>query len=269
MAEVFRSKLPEARQRFLSQVVDHGLTCGLRRPEEFLRHFAPLSIMQALAGEPDRRARILEITVGVRAKVALRKSPESSAEDLQIALDEGVTDAAAVVATFAPDDRVRFLDAQLVWTYVVEPCFWLHTATSSERLGAIREHTAYIVATALEQGLVGPRDVVRAISVPTLVEFLPRDDVAGVLERALLDGRDGVPFSEATLLEVVGLRTLVDHVPLATIWEWVIGAKIAVPHGLATDNEILFDAREAHPDADERTVITGGPPTPRAAGGKA
>ena len=64
MDAAFTSKLPEPRQRFLAQVVEHGLTTGLRTPEEFLRHFSPTTIMHALADEPARRARILETTIG-------------------------------------------------------------------------------------------------------------------------------------------------------------------------------------------------------------
>ena len=89
---------------------------------------------------------------------------------------------------------------------------------------------------------------------------MPRDDIANLLERALLDGRDRTPFSEKTMLDVLGIRTLIDHVPLATVWEWVIGAKIAAPLGFASDGEPLFDEREAHPDAQDVTVIVGGAP---------
>lgn len=263
MEFAFRSKLPEPRQRFLAQVVEHGLATGLRTPAEFLRHFSPVTIMHALAQEPARRARILEATVGTRPRIALKKSPESSGEDLVIALEEGETDAATVVATFEPDDRVRFLDPQYLWAFVVEPRFWLHTATSTERVLNIRAHTSYIVECAMEESLVNHRDVVRALSVPTLVEFLPRDELANILERALLDGRDRTPFSERTMLDVVGLRALFDHIPLATVWEWVIGAKIAAPLGLLPDTEPLFDEREAHPDApNDETVIVGGAPEP-------
>ncbi|MBX7079692.1 MAG: hypothetical protein K1X88_10930 [Nannocystaceae bacterium] len=258
MAFEFRSKLPQPRQRFLAAVVEHGLHSGLRTPDEFLRHFSPVTIMLALGDEPTLRARILETTVGTRPRIALKKSPESSGEDLRIALEEGETDAATVMRTFEPDDRIRFLDNQFVWAFVVEPRFWLHTATSTERLQAIRAHTAYVLEAALAEGLVSHREIVRAISVPTLVEYLPRDEVANVIERALLDGRDRTPFAETTIFDVVGLRTVVDHVPLATIWEWVIGAKIASPAGFAPDTEPLFDEREAHPDAHDVTVISGG-----------
>ncbi len=59
---------------------------------------------------------------------------------------------------------------------------------------------------------------------------------------------------------MLGVRAIIDHVPLATVWEWVIGAKIAAPLGFAGDAEPLFDEREAHPDAQDVTVIVGGAP---------
>ena len=71
--------------------------------------------------EPERRGRILEATTGLRSRIASKKSPESSAEDLQIALDEGITTPATVVAQLSPDDRVRFLDAQMLWAFIIEP----------------------------------------------------------------------------------------------------------------------------------------------------
>ncbi|HET6584494.1 MAG TPA: hypothetical protein VFG69_13625 [Nannocystaceae bacterium] len=257
MEFTFRSKLPEAKQRFLAQVVEHGLALGLRTPEEFLRHFSPQTIMHALADDPARRARILEITVGVRPRVALKKTPESSGDDLRIALEEGETTPTAVLSTFDPDDRVRFLDHQYLWAFVAEVRMLLHTATSAERLNNLRAHTSYIIATAIDEGLATHRDVVRAISVATLVEAMPRDEITSILERALLDGRDRTPFSERTLLEVITLRALVDHVALSTVWDWVIGMKVAVPCGFVSDTEPLFDEREAHPDAQEVTVIVG------------
>ena len=95
--------------------------------------------------------------------------------------------------------------------------------------------------------LLTARDVVTAISVPTLVDRLPREDVANVLERALEDGRQDTPFMDESFFEVVPLDSVVTHVPLATLWNWVLGAKIGRVYGLSTEDE-LFDSNEAHPD---------------------
>ena len=251
------SELPEAQQRFLSQVVEHGLAIGLRTPEDFLGHFSARAIMLALAGEPEIRARILQETVGLRERIALRKSPESSGEDLQIALDEEVTDAATVVSLLRPDERVRFLDNRALWTYVMAPRPWLESRDGL-RLERVREHTAFIVRTALDEQLVSARDVVSAISVPTLVKHLPREDVSGLLERALLGGRLGDAFTDDALMQALGVHTLAEHIPLPTIWEWVIETKIAIPLGLASEDSSAFDEGEDAPiDAsqDETVII--------------
>ena len=256
------STLTPGLPRFLSKVVQHGLDTGLRKPEDFLRHFSPRRIMSALAQEPERRARILEATTGLRARIATKKSPASSAEDLQIALDENITDAATVIGLLTPDDRVRFLDAQMLWAFVIEPGYGAGTVELGEQIPEIREHTAFIIETALEEGLINHQDVVNAISVNTLVDRLPRSELAAVFERVLEEGREGMAFTEDLLFQMVPMSIVVSHVPLATLWKWVVTAKIAVPTGLEPDpvaeqaaaqsnkeDEALFDEREAHPDA--------------------
>jgi hypothetical protein len=254
----FESRLSEARDRFLARVIEHGFVASVRTAADFLRHFPPAAIMHALASDPDRRARILQETIGLRPRIALKKTPESSGEDLQIALEEGETDAASIVRLFHPDDRVRFLDARLLWAYVVESSHVGGEARQPEVLKAIRSHTAFIIEEALREALLRPRDVITGIGVPALVDRLPREEIATLLERALDDGRDELPFLDATLLDLVSLPTICTHVPLATLWDWVIGAKIAVPLQLLGEEaaeDFLFDATEAHPDASKQVTV--------------
>ena len=246
------SRLPDAKDRFLSIVLDHSLSTGLKTPAEFLHAFPPEAIMMALAEHPTRRAHILEKTVGIRPRIGLRKSPASSGEDLQIALDEGETDAATVLTLFEPDDRVRFLEATALWAFVRDARYW-STLPPADELELVYQHTAFILATAVQQELITSADIIRAISIQTLVHYLPRDEVAAIIERAVTERE---LITEARLYDAIGLEMLTRNVPLATIWEWVIGAKIAAPHGLVGD-EPLFDEREAHPDvhSHEVTVI--------------
>jgi len=267
-SEGFESQLSPGLPRFLAHVVEHALYMGLRRPEDFLRHFSPRSIMRALAAEPERRGRILEATTGLRSRIASKKSPESSAEDLQIALDEGITTPATVVAQLSSDDRVRFLDAQMLWAFIIEPGYGGGAAEHGELIPEIREHTAFIIEQALEEGLITHRDVVSAISVPTLVDRLPRSELATVFERVLEEGRGGMAFTDELLFQLVPMPVIVTHVALATLWNWLITTKIAVPLGLMVDqveppheeDDALFDEREAHPDASasDVTVIIDG-----------
>ncbi len=250
------SQLAPGLPRFLAAVVEHAMHHQLRKAEDFLRHFSPRSIMRALAQEPERRGRILEATTGLRSRIATKKSPDSSAEDLQIALDEKITDAATVVSLLSPDDRVRFLDAQMLWAFVMEPGYAGGSPDHGEQIPEIREHTTFIIERAMLEGLITHRDIVNAISVNTLVDRLPRTELAAVFERVLEEGREGMAFTDELLFQMVPLPVIVAHVPLATLWNWVIVAKLAVPLGLMADpvtaseeEGALFDEREAHPDA--------------------
>ena len=234
-------------------MVDQVLALELKTPSQFMAAFSPATIMEALAEHPTRRAHILEKTVGIRPKVGLKKSPASSGEDLKIALDEGETDAATVLELFEPDDRIRFLETPALWSFVVDPRYWSVPAHPDD-VERVKAFTAFILSTAMEQTLITGPEIIRAISVQTLVQHLPRDTVAAVIEASIAD-KDAI--TESSLLEQVTLETICAHVPMNTLWEWVIGAKIAAPHGFASDNEPLFDEREAHPDAQpaEVTVI--------------
>lgn len=258
LSGVVVSKLQSGAQRFLARAVDHALLCGVRSPSDFLRYFPPTAIMVGLAEYPARRAHILETTIGLKARIGLRKSPESSAEDLQIALDERETDAATVVSLLEPDDRVRFLDAARLWSFVADAGLTARAhPTSAESAHRLHQHTAFAIEAAIEEQLLAAEDVVGAVSVQTLVQHLPRDQVASIIERAIVEGRQGQPLTEARLLDAVGVRTLCEHIPIATVWEWVLGAKVAAVAGWSTEEAgPLFDECEAHPDASEPEDVT-------------
>src|SRR5690606_9650837 len=47
----FQSKLSAPRDRFLAAVVEHALSAGRRDAKDFLRHFPPRDVMNALADQ--------------------------------------------------------------------------------------------------------------------------------------------------------------------------------------------------------------------------
>ncbi len=221
----FESKLPEGRQRFLAHAIDHAFAIGRRTAEDFLRHFPPAAIMAGL--EAERRAQILVVCTGVRQKIATKKSAESCAEDLQIALDEEETDAATVLTLLDPDDRVRYLDAPALWAFLTEGEPWRDESATA------REHVARLIDHALAEGLLTHREMVEAVSVGALTEQLPREALGLVLAAALAQARDGAPFDEEKLLAVVPPATLAAHVPLTDLWDRVVVSKVALRHGFA------------------------------------
>ena len=76
------------------------------------------------------------------------------------ALDEGETTPAAILETFAPDDRVRFLDNQDLWVFEVAPRWW--NDASPILIDRVRQHTAFVLERAVEEALVSHRDIVAA-----------------------------------------------------------------------------------------------------------
>src|SRR4051812_26277285 len=106
----FKSSLKTPAERFLVQAMTHALADSWRSADDFLRLFKPLDLMQGLEAAPDLRAAVLVGAAGVHEKIARKKSTASAAEDLRIALDEGVTTGAAILQLLPADDRVRFLD---------------------------------------------------------------------------------------------------------------------------------------------------------------
>jgi hypothetical protein len=231
----FESKLTEGRQRLLAHVIEHGLERGRRSPEDFIKHFPPSAIMMGLRDQPQLRANVLVIATGVRAKIALKKPAESCGNDLQIALDEGETDAETIVALLDPDDRVRYLEDRALWAYVTDGSFWNADREKDKTQHAIAaEHVAFIVERALKDRLLTHRDVVEGITITKLAELLPRGELEKVLTAALKQGAANKPYVETNLLAAIPMSLLVQHIPLPWIWDHVVVPKIADAHGFTS-----------------------------------
>jgi len=257
--ESFVSGLGQGRERFLAHVIEHGLEISRRSPDDFVRWFPPAAIMEALRERSDLRANILALTTGIKLKIALKKSPSSAGEDLQIAMDEGETDAESIVLLFHPDDRVRYLDAKRLWSYVIEG--ELSQLDGAQRVvpDATRRHISFMVERALVESLVTPQDIVEGLGVPRLIEHLPKAVVERLLSTALDLGRSKQPFTEERMFEVVPLATLVEHVPLHDIWQSVIVARVAERHGLVEGGAAKPQPGVAKPAAASERLR----PTPR------
>jgi hypothetical protein len=220
-----QSKLNAPRDRFLAAVVDNALSVGRRSAKDFLRHFPPRDIMNALAEQPRLRAKILVSTTGVNEKIALRKPASSAGEDLEIALSERVTEEADIVSLFDPDDRVRYLEHAKLWDFVIEGEFWRPNEATTGFIP--REHIAYILSRARAEKLISDGEIVDGIGLDVLVGSLPKPDIVRVLERAIYEGRAGRVFKDERVLDVLSPQLLVEHVSLAHLWERLIGEKLA------------------------------------------
>jgi len=228
------STLEPGMLRFMAHVIESGLNIGLRTDEDFIRHFTPMDIMMGLSERPDLRANILVPTTGVRAKIASKKSAEAAGNDLQIALDEGETDATLIVSLFHPDDRVRYLDKARLWNYITEPKFWMYKREQRAEHDNAKSHVAFIIDHAIEERLVTHREIIEGITVSNLVKHLPTTEIQAILEGVLSNAHANKPFGEQELLEAVPSKQLVEHLPLTMIWDQVINPQVAARNGLVT-----------------------------------
>lgn len=227
----FKSSLTQGRQRFLAYVIEHGLEIGRRGSPDFIRHFPPDAIMRGLENQAAIRAQILVLTTGLRQKIAIKKSWQSAAEDLQISLDEGETDPESIVAVFKPDDRVRYLEAKKLWAYVVEGEFWKAAVSKKPDHERAKAHIAFMIDRALQDGLITHRDVVEGVTVSEIAQRLPKAELGKLLDRALANSHKNTPFTEVDLFDAMTAQVLVDHVPLEHIWNNLIVPRIAEAHG--------------------------------------
>ena len=244
----FRSDLSDGKQRFLSQVVVHALESHLRSAKDFVRHFPPSAIMSALTSQPRLRANIVVPTIGLHEKVALKKSAESTGDDLQIALDEGVTDEEAIVQLFEPDDRVRYLDERDLWSFVVERDFWKATSAQAGEVAVAKQNVAYMVDSARANGLISAHDVVEGLTLGRILDALPKSELTTLVRFAAAGGLEGRRFDDEALLSALPPSALLEHVPLALMWASVVVVRVAVPQGLVVEGSATLppspDARE-------------------------
>jgi hypothetical protein len=252
------SQLSKGRERFLAHVIEHGFEVGRRSPEDFVRHFPPTLIMEGLKDQARLRADILVQATGVKEKVAIKKSWESCADDLQIALDENETTASAVMKIFQLDDRVRYLDHKALWAYVTEGEFWKISPSRQKEYAAAKSHMAFMLGRALDDKLVSHQDIVEGITVEELASRLPKSELGKIIKGALECGKRNAPFTETDLLGSMPPDVLVNYMPLFQVWDAIIEPKIAIEHGYTAKKKAEKGDRLSEPSAEFGTM----PPSP-------
>jgi hypothetical protein len=247
----FVSGLGKGREAFHAEVTEFVLRSGERTPEDFLRHFTCRAIMKSLDARPMERARIVSQSTGVHEKVAHKMSSDASGESLQIALDEGVTTAAAIVKLFQPDDKQRYLERHALWAFDVEGQPWKTTAATKTSHDRAKAYLAYMLERALENLLVSHEEVVAAITVGKLVQSLPKEKLGSIIEAAL---KTHDKFTEEDLLGTIPPGMLVEYVPLDYLWDKVIMPLVAEAHDYAPKPVVLTGAKPpSAPDAMKPT----------------
>jgi hypothetical protein len=225
----FKSELKTGAERYLAQVIVTALNEGWRTPDDFLRHFKPADLMQRLEKAPDLRANVLVKAAGVHDRIARKKSTGSAAEDLRIALDEGVTTSAAVLELLPPDDRIRYLERPKLWAFLTEEHFWAANAQTSGEKAVAR--MIYLLETAMSESLLTLQDFTDGVTFETISARLPQKELQRIVKYALESGRKKNPVTEESLLEVVPFKDLVGYLPLDHLYKRVLVAKVAQPAG--------------------------------------
>ncbi len=263
----FKSSLKSASERFLSLTVVHTLERGFRTPDDFLRHFKPADLMQSLEGAPDLRARILIEGAGVHEKIARKKSTSSAAEDLKLALDEGVTNSAQLLTLLPPDDRIRYLDHKKLWAFTTEDEFWSPLNAEADVDRAL-SRVVFLLDSAIKENLLTLQVLTDGITFDSISTRLPLKELQKLVRHALKLGREKKPLSEAELLESVPLKTLIGFIPLEHVFNNVLVEKVAKPAGFIGAD--AWDSRTSDkpetkveaPKAEERKSVP--PPKPAA-----
>jgi hypothetical protein len=262
----FKSSLKSPSDRFLAQTVVHTLERGFRTADDFLRHFKPMDLMQGLEGAPDLRAKILIEGAGVHEKIARKKSLASAAEDLKLALDEGVTNGVQLLGLLPPDDRVRYLDHKKLWAFTTEDEFWSPLNAEANVDGAL-SRVVFLIENALRENLLSLQVLTDGITFDSISTRLPMKELQKLVRHALKLGREKKPLSEQELLESVPLKTLVGYIPLEHVFNNVLVEKVAKPAGFiggdgwdSRPSEKLEPKLEAKPDEQRKSVP---PPKPQ------
>jgi hypothetical protein len=229
----FESRLTNGTDRFIAHMIEHAFAIGRRTSRDFLRHFPPATLMEALKDQPPLRADILEVATGVRRKVALKKTASSAGDDLQIALDEGEAAPDEVVRLFRADDRVRYLPRSKLWSFVIEGEFWNTNKTDKSSYERAQQHIAFLLDRGLKDLLISHQDIVDGISIGKISQLMPRPELEMALTSALAAGRKGTPFSDRDFYDALTSANFTTHIPLPHIWDEVVHPCIAVEHGLA------------------------------------
>lgn len=230
-AEDFVSELSSPSDRWLARVMVQALQEGSKTAEDFVEYFSPAEMMEALEGDPELRAKILVEAAGVHERIAQKKSTSSAAEDLRIALEEGICDASEILGLFPPDARVANLDHARLWTFLTDDEFWTSVSESDQAIKRVQ----FMLETALDEELITLQEIADGVTFEEIAKRLPREDLESIVVEALSQGRKQVAFDEASLLEAVPLSALLGHLSLETVWETVIVEKVAAPAELLAE----------------------------------
>ncbi len=183
--------------------------------DELVSQFSLRGLLKALQVAPELRTNLLVKAAGVHKKIARLKSNTGGAEDLLLALNEGVCDARLIVQLVGEDGYVRYWGADKIWEQINCDKSWLEGKLRSQA------RMIFTLRAALAQGLLKGETLVAYFVDQGLLAQLPRERLEHALARALEGGLKNTPFSLERLVDEVPWSLWVEHVGVADIWERV------------------------------------------------
>jgi hypothetical protein len=233
------SQLESSGGRFLSLCLQYALQEGWLSPTDLSKEFPPAVLMEALETAKDLRARLLVEAAGVHAKIAPKKSTIAAAEDLQIALDEGICTPESLLALVPVDEMVRHLNTRALWSLLTRDEFWRADNEKS------RSRMLDLLETALEQKLLNLSGLVNSVTPEQLAKDLPRELLELVVTTAIQSGLEGSSLAPAALLDTISLETWLEHIALVHFWETTVSSEIVPRAGLGEGSPAAPLARKA------------------------
>ncbi len=222
------SQLDSPGDRYLSLCIQYALDEGWLSASDLFQEFPPQTLMSALEPAPELRSNLLIEAAGVHARIAPKKSTGAAAEDLQIALDEGVCTAENILALVPVDEQVRYLERDALWQLLIRDQFWLTDADKEQA------RMLDMIESGLEQELIDLPRLVRAVTPEQMAEDFPRDLMNRAFTVALHSGLDGTAFGASLFKDTVELSEWLQHISLSHFWENVIRSEIAASAGLVS-----------------------------------
>ncbi len=225
--EELKSTLDTGRERFLATSLGFALAHNWVTHQDLMRAFPPDTFMRSLESAPGLRTRLLVEVLGVHEKIAPKKSSAASAEDLSIALAEGVATSSDVFGVVNADECVRYFDNGVIWNVIVSSAFW---TTDDARARARMDFT---LTRAIDEALITRAELIERIGLERLADDLPKGLLEAAFIRAVKLGLSGAAFTPGILEEVIPRQTWLEHVRLEHVWKTVFEGHILPAIGLA------------------------------------
>ncbi len=214
--------IKDPRERFIARLFDRTLKQGWREADDLFELFPPASFMVALEGNRHLRVKILTDAVGIPKKIATRRSVVAACEDVQLAVEEGITNAEALLEILPLSIVVGTLDINRLWIFSVEGDWVARASRSSSARKVAVERIQLIIESAVAEGLVSMQDIARGISFEQMAQQVSIEQLQDVFVHAMNAACEDGQLDSAALLGMVDVDTLLADIPLEHTWTNVV-----------------------------------------------